>query len=76
MTAALEDLPKIIATALQIPASRISPDLKMGDVEEWDSVAHLGLVVEIESSYGISFTAEEIMELTSVKSLRDRLARG
>jgi len=76
MTAAIEDLPEIIAKALHVAPAQVTSTLRMGDIPEWDSVAHLGLVVDIESAYGVAFSAEEIMDLTSVKAFSDRLARA
>jgi acyl carrier protein len=40
---------------------------------EWDSLGHVTLVIELESIYGVSFSAEETMALTSVKAIKDAL---
>jgi acyl carrier protein len=37
--------------------------------EKWDSMAHLNLVVELESEFGISFEPEEIGEMQSYKDV-------
>jgi acyl carrier protein len=76
MSATLEQLPTIIATALNIPAGAVRADLKMGDLEQWDSVAQLDLVSAVEAAYDMTFTAEEMLELTSVAAIRARLAKG
>lgn len=76
MSATLEQLPAIIARALNIEAAAVNEALRMGDIEQWDSVAHLDLVSALEEAFGISFTAEEMMELTSVAALRARLAEA
>lgn len=33
--------------------------------EKWDSLAHLNLIVELETEFGVSFEPEEIGEMTS-----------
>ena len=44
-----------------------SPDT----LPEWDSLGHITLVIELESIYGVSFSAEETMALTSVGAIKD-----
>lgn len=36
------------------------------DIEEWDSLSHIQLIVAIEKKYNIKFTAREIMEWNNV----------
>ena len=36
------------------------------DVEEWDSLNHIALVVAIEKKFGIQFTAKEIQNFKNV----------
>lgn len=31
-----------------------------GDVEGWDSLAHINIMVAVESQYGVSFTSDEL----------------
>ena len=46
--------------------------------EKWDSMAHLNLIVELESEFGVSFEPEEIGEMQSyeqvIKVLKNKLA--
>ena len=39
------------------------------DIAEWDSVAHVGLIVGTEKAFGIMFEPDEIMEMDNVGSL-------
>lgn len=47
-----------------------TPDLKnettANDIEEWDSLAQVQLIVAIEKAFGIKFTAKEIMTWKNV----------
>lgn len=63
----------VVVQSLQITEGQFRPDLKLGDIDEWDSVAHLVLVSEIEEAFGVRFKAEEIVELTNLERLRNRI---
>lgn len=39
------------------------------DIAEWDSVAHVGLIVGTEKAFGIMFEPDEIMEMDNVGAL-------
>ena len=42
---------------------------------EWDSLNHLKLIVELENTYDIGFSMEDIENLKSVKQIVDRLIK-
>ena len=68
-----EKLRAAVLTALRIRAERYQPDLKLGDLEEWDSLGHLELISQIESSFGVSFDVDDIAQLDSLAAIRARL---
>lgn len=41
----------------------------MEDLEEWDSLAHVMLIGELESRLGVIIPLDEAVEITSVKEL-------
>lgn len=43
-------------------------------IEEWDSLAHLNLLLAIESEFCVHFSPDEIAALTSFGAIRERLA--
>ena len=47
----------------------LTPDLTAEDVEGWDSMNHIFIVVEIEKQFGIKFQAAEMEELKNVGEL-------
>lgn len=45
------------------------------DVEEWDSLSHVQLIVAIEKSFGIKFTSNEILSWNNVGELIDSIEK-
>lgn len=45
------------------------------DVPTWDSVAHISLMVSIESEFGVRFTDDQLTSFRTVGELRDFLDR-
>jgi acyl carrier protein len=66
-------LRRTVVTALRIKDERYRPDLKLGDLDEWDSLGHLELVAEVEREFGVSLDFDDIPKLTSLDALRAHL---
>ena len=49
----------------------IDDELTADDVEDWDSIMHITLMVAVEKEFGLQFNAEEIGRLSSVGGLID-----
>jgi len=49
----------------------VRPDLTAKDVEGWDSLSHIRLVLTVERSFGVKFSASEIGKLKDVAGLAD-----
>ena len=47
----------------------------MENVSEWDSVAHIQLMFELEGAFGITIKSDEISELVSVQKMMDAVER-
>jgi acyl carrier protein len=53
------------------------PDLELtrqttgGDIEEWDSLANISLIVAIEKEFNVNFQLEEITSLKNVGDMLD-----
>jgi acyl carrier protein len=47
----------------------LTPDTTAGDVEGWDSIKHISLIVAVEDRFGIRFGTSEIEQLANVGEL-------
>ena len=49
----------------------VRPDLTASDVDEWDSLSHIRLVLTVEKAFGVKFSASEIGKLKNVGEFVD-----
>lgn len=66
---------KIIALMeeiFQVPAGTVTEATKASDLEQWDSLAHVMLIGELESRLGISIPLDEAVEITSVAEIFEK----
>jgi acyl carrier protein len=60
----------VISRVFGVRPSDVSDETRNADVEAWDSLGHMTLVVELESEYGVSFSADEVLQMTSVGAIK------
>lgn len=64
-----EQIIALIEEILKVPTGTVTEDTKIEAVEEWDSLAHVMIIGELEEKLGISLPLEEAVEITSVQEL-------
>lgn len=64
-----EQIVEIISRILNVDASEVELDTAIGDLDEWDSLHHLQIIVEIENTFNIKFTQADLAELEDVSDL-------
>lgn len=64
-----EKIRQIAADVLELPVAKISPQSSTENVDSWDSVHHLNLVLALEQEFGLQFEPEEIDQMTSVEKI-------
>lgn len=75
MTDAENTLTEIISKVLLLDTNELTDDLKRGDYEPWDSMAHLVLISEIENEFGIFFEDDEVIDIWTVADIRSLLSK-
>ena len=48
-------------------------DLKMGDIDEWDSLGNFNLILAVETQYEIQFSMDELENLTSIAAIEEAI---
>jgi len=66
-----EELFEIFAKVFDISPDKLTQSAAIENVPEWDSLNHLSLVCEVESSFSIQLSAQEIQDALSFKSLKN-----
>lgn len=67
----LHDLREIMVDVFDVDDVEITRATTAEDVEEWDSLSHVRLVVAVERKFGFKFKNSEIEGLKSVGDLVD-----
>ena len=70
-----ERVRQILSLALEMPAHQISEALSAEHTSNWDSIHHLNLVMALEEAFGVSFSSDELGQLTSYRAIADALAQ-
>lgn len=66
---------RIVADILGVPAGEIRDSSSPREYPQWDSAAHIEIILSAEQEYGVTFAPEEMMEAISVGALRETLRR-
>ena len=56
----------LVAATLKVPADKITPTTRYGDVAAWDSLGHVNLIMALEQTFDVYIEAEEFASLNSV----------
>lgn len=71
----MEEVRRILEEIFRIKRTDINFETKMEDIDSWDSLTHMEMIVELEDTFGIEFTADEIMEMTIVGKIEEIVRR-
>ena len=65
----LEKLNGIFRTVFDNDDLDIRPEMTANDVDGWDSLSHVNLILAVEKGFGIRFTQRELLTFKNVGDL-------
>ncbi len=69
-----EPLEEVIASVLGISPQSLSDDSSSENVQEWDSLRQLSILLALENAYGITITTDQALDMNSISAIRALLA--
>ncbi|KFF22127.1 acyl carrier protein [Chryseobacterium sp. JM1] len=70
----LSKLSEIFREELDNEEITLTAETTANDVEEWDSLSHIQLIVAVERAFGIRFTSSEIQTWNNVGEMADSVS--
>jgi len=63
-------LKRIISDILEVSLDNINEDSSPDNIEQWDSLSHIKLVIALEAEFEVKLSPEEMMDMLSVKLIK------
>ena len=57
---------KIISQVFNVPIENINDESSSDDIETWDSLKHMNMVLALEEEFNVQFGEEQIFEMLNV----------
>jgi len=65
-----KELKRLMSSLLELKPEEINDETSNDNTESWDSLKHMEIISTIEDNFNITFSADEIIELTSFKKIK------
>ncbi len=66
-----EKITGVLRQVLDNDAIEAVPEMSADDVDEWDSLSHISIVLGIEQAFGVRFATPEIAQFENIGQLAD-----
>lgn len=63
------EIRELIAKILNVSTDVVVDDLAVGDIPEWDSLAHMNIIASIEKEFGITIDIEQTLDIEDVEDI-------
>ncbi len=64
----MQDFINFVAGVMDVDPSELTEETAYGQIEAWDSIMHMRLVMEIEEEYDVDIPIDEV---PNIKTIRD-----
>ena len=65
-----EQLLSVFRSVFEIDDLQIADDMTADNIEDWDSLAHITLITEVEKSFEVRFRNAEVARLKNIGDLK------
>ena len=69
-----EPLEEVIGSVLGVSPESLSDDSSIENVQAWDSLRQLSILLALESAYGITITTDQALDMNSISAIKAVLA--
>lgn len=66
-----EKVKELIANVLNVSVDEVTDDTEIGELEEWDSLHNVQILVALEEEFHIKMTPDLLMDLETVEDIVD-----
>jgi len=66
----MDKISSVLIEVLKVSEKDTVKDLKMDDVDNWDSLTHMNLIVSLEDVLKLELSGDEIAEMISFNEIR------
>jgi acyl carrier protein len=66
-----ERLTKVFSETFGVAPESITYELEYASIPQWDSVAHMALIVALEDEFDIMIETDDVIDMSNVKKAED-----
>ena len=66
---------RIVSQVMNVPTERLNEDSSVDNLERWDSLTHMNLILALEEEFNNSFSDEEITARISIGKIIGTLSQ-
>jgi len=70
-----EKVKEIMAGVFEVNVNELPENINQENFEDWTSIKHLTLIVELEEEFDKAFEPEEISEMTSLSKIIEYISK-
>jgi len=71
----VEKLKATFAESLGLPLDAVTDDLRYNSIHQWDSVAHMALISDIEQAFDILIETDDVIDMSSFAKAREIVSK-
>ncbi len=65
-----------VSEVFEIPVNELSLDTGRDDIDAWDSLGHLNLMMSLEKAFKVKFKAEEVENFETLRDIQEWLKKA